>query len=310
MNSPLEHNEAIVLRSTGSWYTVLTSTNEIKECRLRGKLRTKGLRTTNPVAAGDHVFIEQVNDDTLITSIKERHNYIIRKSINLSKAYHIIAANIDQAILIVTMAFPRTSYGFINRFLLTAEAYHIPAIIVFNKADIYDGEILERYKTFQKIYEQAGYKSLLVSALKGTNIEEFAALLKNKVSLVSGHSGVGKSALINAIEPQLNLRTSDVSIYNDKGKHTTTFAEMHPLNSGGFIIDTPGIKEFGVVDFKKEEISHYFPEMLRYLGQCRFNNCSHRSEPGCAVKEAVKKGHIHAKRYEGYLNIINDEDVD
>lgn len=302
--------KATVLRSTGSWYLVLSEDRQVLDCRIRGKFRTKGLRTTNPVAVGDHVHIENVNGDWMIVHIEDRHNYIIRKSIKKSKAHHIIAANIDQALLIVTMAFPKTSMGFINRFLLTAEAYHIPATIVFNKSDLYENEIRKRYGHFKDIYESAGYKTLLVSALEGSNIDIFRELLHDKVSLLSGHSGAGKSALINAAEEGLNLKTSEVSHYNDKGRHTTTFAEMHPLKNGGFIIDTPGIKEFGVVDFQKWEVSHYFPEMLQYLNQCKFNNCTHTNEPACAVIKAVGEGKIRSERYEGYLNIINDEDVD
>ena len=302
--------KATVLRSTGSWYLVLSEDQQVLDCRIRGKFRTKGLRTTNPVAVGDHVRIENVKGDWMIVHIEERHNYIIRKSIKKSNVHHIIAAYSDQARLIVTMAFPKTSMGFINRFLLTAEAYHIPTTIVFNKSDLYENEIWQRYERFKNIYESAGYKTLLVSALEGSNIGMFRELLHDKVSLLSGHSGAGKSALINASEEGLNLKTSEVSNYNDKGRHTTTFAEMHPLKNGGFIIDTPGIKEFGVVDFQKWEVSHYFPEMLPYLNQCKFNNCTHTNEPACAVIKAVEEGKIRSERYEGYLNIINDEDVD
>lgn len=298
-----------ITKSTGSWFTVNTELGEVYNCKLKGKFRMKGIKTTNPVAVGDQVIFELEKDKQtgVITKILKRENYIIRKSTKLSKVSHIIAANIEQAILIITLAHPRTSTGFVDRFLVTAEAYHIPANLVFNKIDLYNDELAEAEQTWNEIYSAAGYNCLSVSALKGDNIADFKALLKNKRSLLSGHSGVGKSALINAIEPALELRTKDLSGYHKVGMHTTTFAEMHPLSFGGFIIDTPGIKEFGLVDFDRKKIAERFPEMRKYMHDCKFSNCTHIHEPGCAVVEAIEMGEIQLTRYESYLSIVNDD---
>jgi len=272
----------------------------------------KGIKTTNPIAVGDKVdFLPDKDENAgLITKIFPRHNHIIRKATNLSKLSHIIAANIDQALLVASIYEPRTSAGFIDRFLVTAEAYHIPAIIVFNKIDIYDEKRFVELDKITGIYRAAGYPCYIVSALTGQNVDTLKAVIKDKTNLFSGISGVGKSALINAIEPGLTLKTGIISDYHKKGKHTTTFPEMHPLSFGGFIIDTPGIREFGLVDFRKEEIAERFPEMRRFMHDCQFNNCSHIHEPRCAVKDAVESGEIPASRYESYLRIYQDDYLD
>lgn len=298
-----------IIKSTGSWFTVNTDMGEVYNCKLKGKFRIKGIKTTNPVAVGDHVMFELEKDKEtgVITKILQRDNYIIRKSTKLSKVSHIIAANIEQAILIITLAHPRTSTGFVDRFLVTAEAYHIPANLVFNKNDLYNDELAEIEQNWKEIYSDAGYNCLSVSALERNNIEDFKELLRDKRSLLSGHSGVGKSALINAIEPKLALKTKDLSGYHKVGMHTTTFAEMHPLSFGGYIIDTPGIKEFGLVDFDRKKIAERFPEMRKFMHSCKFSNCTHIHEPDCAVVEAIENGQIHLTRYESYLSIVNDD---
>lgn len=302
--------EAKVIKSTGSWYTVLTEAGEKIDCRIKGIFRTKDIKTTNPVAVGDRVVIELEPDQAtgIIVELLERENYIIRKSANLSKQSQIIAANIDQAILVVTLASPRTSFGFIDRFLVTAEAYHIKALLIFNKIDIYEEEDLEFLQEVQQMYKDIGYDSLQISGLKQQNIDALQAMLIDKTSLISGHSGVGKSTLINRLIPDLELKTSAISDFSSKGVHTTTFAEMFELPQGGFIIDTPGIKELGIVDLKPEEISHYFPEMKKRLQNCKFNNCIHINEPGCAIKKAVDDSEISLTRYESYLSILMNED--
>jgi len=304
--------EGVVIKSTGSWFRVRIAAGEEIECKLKGKFRMKGIKTTNPVAVGDHViFKKQANENIgLIVDIKRRHNHIIRKSTNLSKVSHIIAANIDLAILVVTLKDPLTSPGFIDRFLVTSEAYHINAALVFNKIDIYGEKELAKLEELIRIYESAEYPCLKISALTGQNINLVVELMKDKVSLFSGISGVGKSALINTIEPGLNIKTGDISDYHKKGKHTTTYPEMHPLSFGGYIIDTPGIREFGLVDFRKDEIAERFPEMRRYMHDCQFNNCTHIHEPKCAVKEAVENGGIPASRYNSYLRIYSDDYLD
>ncbi len=301
--------KGLVIRSTGSWYTVLTDAGETFTCKIKGRFRLQGIKSTNPVAVGDRVLFSPVGEDHtgFIKKIEPRRNYIIRKAVRLSKRSHIIASNIDQAVLIVSLSFPRTSTGFIDRFLLTAEAYHIPAIIVFNKIDLYDDDLLEMHEELVEIYENAGYRTLAVSAKENIHIEEFKLLLTNKVSLLSGHSGVGKSSLINRVEPGLNLREGDISHIHQKGKHTTSFASMHPLSFGGYVIDTPGIKEFGLVDMEKREIAGRFPEFRKYIGACRFNDCLHVNEPDCAIVEAVEKGDIHPMRYYNYLSILKDD---
>lgn len=304
--------KGIVIRSTGSWFTVREQNGDIVECKLKGSFRIKGIKTTSPVAVGDKVefYIPQGQDAGLITDILPRTNHIIRKSTNLSKVSHIIAANIDLALLIVTLKDPITSPGFIDRFLVTSEAYHIPAAIVFNKTDIYDDYLLEKLDVVMKVYENAGYKTFRVSALTGENVNLVADEIRDKINLFSGISGVGKSALINAIEPGLKLKTGNISVYHQKGKHTTTFPEMHPLSHGGYIVDTPGIREFGLVEFRKEEIAERFPEMRNLMHKCQFNNCTHIHEPNCGVKKALEEGTFPITRYRSYLKIYNDDYLD
>lgn len=280
------------------------------KCRLRGKFKMAGVKSTNPLAVGDMVEFQTDpgQETSTITAISDRRNYIIRKATNLSKQTHIIAANMDQAMVIATLAEPRTSTGFIDRFLVTCEAYSIPAVIVFNKSDLYDEESQEYIEQLTRMYCDVGYQTLIVSATQRQNLEAFEAMLRGKTTLLAGHSGVGKSTLINAIEPSLNLKVQTISQAHLKGRHTTTFAEMFQLSNGGFIIDTPGIKEFGLVDFEPWELSHYFPEMRVLFNQCRFDNCTHHNEPGCKVKEAVENGKISILRYSNYLNMLLGED--
>lgn len=299
--------KGIIVESTGSWYAVEDETGKLHNCKLKGNFKTKGIKNTNPIAVGDNVEFEVTDDVGLIKIIQERRNYIIRKSTNLSKQHHIIASNIDQAILVVSMFEPRTSTGFIDRFLVTAEAYSIPAILVFNKLDLYSHEELKELDIMTQIYAKAGYESIHVSAKIGTNLNLLISTLKGKKSLFAGHSGVGKSALVNAIDPTKNLKIGQISDYHNKGKHTTTSATMHKLSFGAYIIDTPGIKEFGLIDFHKSELSHYFPEMQEFLGKCKYNNCTHEKEAGCKVKDAVEEGEISESRYQNYLKILNDE---
>jgi ribosome biogenesis GTPase len=303
--------QGLVTKSTGSWYQVQTPDGERYDCRIKGKFRIKGLTTTNPVAVGDKVDfeLEPEQQQGVIVKLYDRRNYIIRKSINLSKQAQIIAANLDQAFLVVTLASPRTSLGFIDRFLVTAEAYDIPASLVYNKLDMFSEEGLEILGEYKAVYEKLGYPCYEVSALEGTNIPQLKEKLKDKITLFSGHSGVGKSSLMNAILPDLQLRTMEVSEWSDKGMHTTTFAEMYDLPGGGSIIDTPGIRELGVIDIEQQELSHFFPEMRSRLNQCRFNNCRHINEPGCAVLEALENGDIEPSRYESYLSIYNGNDT-
>lgn len=302
--------QGLVTKSTGSWYQV-RSGNQTIDCRIKGKFRTKGITTTNPLAVGDVVDFEMEPEQGtgVVTNLIQRKNYIIRKSINLSKQAQIIAANLDLALLVVTLASPRTSLGFIDRFLVTAEAYGIPACLIFNKLDLFSDEGLVILAEYQSIYENIGYPCYSVSAIEGTNIHEVQNLLKDKVTLFSGHSGVGKSSLINRLLPDLDLRTHMVSDWSDKGMHTTTFAEMFELPQGGYIIDTPGIRELGVIDIEKQELSHFFPEMRARLNQCRFNNCRHINEPGCAVLDAIEEGEIAPSRYDSYLSIYNGNDT-
>ncbi|WP_183562364.1 ribosome small subunit-dependent GTPase A [Mucilaginibacter sp. SP1R1] len=301
----------LITKSTGSWYQVQTPDGQRIDCRIKGKFRMKGITTTNPVAVGDVVDFEMEPEQQsgVITNLRQRKNYIIRKAINLSKQAQIIAANLDQALLVVTLASPRTSLGFIDRFLVTAEAYDIPARLIFNKLDLFSDEGLEILADYKAVYENIGYPCFEVSALEGTNIDHVQELLKDKVTLFSGHSGVGKSSLINALLPNLDLRTHMVSEWSDKGMHTTTFAEMFELPQGGFIIDTPGIRELGVIDIEKQELGHFFPEMRSRMNECRFNNCRHINEPGCAVLEALEAGEIELSRYESYLSIYHGNDT-
>jgi len=303
--------EGLVTKSTGSWYQVKTPGGQRVDCRIKGIFRTKGITTTNPIAVGDQVdfTMEPELGTGVITDLHQRKNYIIRKSINLSKQAQILAANLDQAFLVVTLASPRTSLGFIDRFLVSAEAYDIPASLVFNKLDLFSDEGLEILDDFKAIYKNIGYPCYEVSALAGTHVDQVAEAIRDKVTLFSGHSGVGKSSLINALLPELQLRTTEISEWHDKGMHTTTFAEMFELPHGGYIIDTPGIRELGVIDIEKQELSHFFPEMRARLNQCRFNSCRHITEPGCAIIKAVEEGEITLSRYESYLSIYHGNDT-
>jgi ribosome biogenesis GTPase len=300
--------EGIVIKSTGSWIRVRVPDGTRLECKLKGQFRVRNIKHTNPVAIGDRVEIEHLPGDShgMITHIRERENYIIRKATKLSKVSHIIAANLDHAYLIVTMAQPRTSNGFIDRFLVTAAGYFVPASLIFNKIDICDGDLLAAIDEMSTIYENAGYSCYRVSALRGDGVEQIRELLRGKVNLFSGHSGAGKSALIKAVEPTLRPRIGTLSEAHQKGKHTTTFAEMYELSNNGFIVDTPGIKEFGLIDFDKGEIPRCFPEMDRLLPFCQYKNCSHTHEPGCAVKEGLETGTVSILRYNSYLSILND----
>ena len=300
--------EGIVIKSTGSWITVRHPDGRRIDCKLKGQFRIKGLRSTNPVAIGDKVIFEMMPEEEtgFISRILDRHNYIIRKAIKLSKITHILAANIDHAYLVVTLAFPRTSNGFIDRFLVTAAGYYIPASLIFNKTDLYDEKLAAYEQELQAVYENAGYPCFSVSALTGEGVDCIRNLLAGKINLFSGHSGAGKSALIGAIEPGLDMKTGKLSTYHKKGMHTTTFAEMFELTNHGFVIDTPGIKEFGLIDFEKSEIPRCFPEMERLLPQCQYNNCTHTHEPNCAVKAALESGDVSRIRYNSYLSILND----
>ncbi|TXK48032.1 ribosome small subunit-dependent GTPase A [Pontibacter qinzhouensis] len=301
----------IVIKSTGSWYLVRAENNTLYRARLRGKFKLKGMKVSNPLAVGDRVEfdIEKVDEETaVIHKIEPRENYIIRQSTHKSGYSHIIAANLDHALLIATLVSPRTSFGFIDRFLVTAEAYDIPVTIVYNKADMYDEEMQDYQRQISFLYSQAGYQSLSVSASLNQGLDEIEKLIKGKTTLFSGHSGVGKSSLINRLIPDLAIKTSEISAFSDKGVHTTTFAEMFEVEEGTYIIDTPGIKELGVIDIPKNELSHFFPEMKELLNKCRFNNCTHFNEPGCAVVDAVRHNQIALSRYQSYLSIMHGDD--
>ncbi|HLW32873.1 MAG TPA: ribosome small subunit-dependent GTPase A [Aequorivita sp.] len=301
-----------VYKSTGSWYSVKGEDGIFYNCRIRGRFRIGDIKSTNPVAVGDHVQIkiEKKGDEELgvISDIFPRNNYIIRRSVNLSKQTHIIAANIDTAFLLVTLNNPPTFTAFIDRFLVTAEAYHIRAVILFNKIDTYNDDELLEIKLLAALYRKIGYECIGISAVTGKNLDKVKALMQDKVSMFSGHSGTGKSTLINAVEPGLNLRTAQISEQHLQGQHTTTFAEMFDLSFGGQIIDTPGIKGFGLVEMKKEELGDYFPEFFALKGKCRFNNCMHLEEPHCAVKEALEEEEIAWSRYKSYLQILEGEE--
>ncbi|MES2779250.1 MAG: ribosome small subunit-dependent GTPase A [Bacteroidota bacterium] len=303
--------EGVVVKSTGSWYSVRVARGEHIQCRIKGKFRMDGIKHTNPISVGDIVDfeMEEGREEGVIHKIHDRKNYIIRKASNLSKQTHILASNLDQAVIVASLVQPATSLGFIDRFLATAEAYHVPAIIVFNKSDLYGDALKEILDDTISIYHNIGYKVLLCSATEKVQIEELRTLLKDKTTLFMGHSGVGKSTLLNAVESNLDLKTGEISSYSNKGKHTTTFAEMFDLSFGGNIIDTPGIKELGVVDFDKRLVSHYFREMKVLVGQCKFNDCQHVNEPGCMVIKAVMEGRIREERYASYLSILNNEDI-
>lgn len=306
----MEQN-GLVLRSTGSWYDVRNADGHVYQGRLKGKFKIKGLKVTNPIAVGDRVTFE-VEDESentaVITDITPRENYIIRQSVHKTAHGHILAANLDQAVLLATLTLPRTSLGFIDRFLVSAESFRIPTVVVFNKTDILNEEGLAYQQEIMEIYERVGYRCLATSATEGEGVDAFRQLLDHKVTLLSGHSGVGKSSLVNAISPDLNLRTNEVSTFANKGVHTTTFAEMFELTPDTYLIDTPGIKELGLIDTSKEEISHYFPEMRDHLNECRYHNCLHINEPGCAIKEAVAEGNIAESRYLSYLSMMEGGD--
>ncbi|MFN8291306.1 MAG: ribosome small subunit-dependent GTPase A [Chitinophagaceae bacterium] len=299
--------KALVYKSTGSWYTLKDEAGRTWNGRTKGVLKLDDITSTNPVAVGDWVEAapENEHDSTaVISAILDRHNYINRQSPRHKHQHHIVAANLDQSMLITTLKEPRTSQGFIDRFLVASEMYHVPAVIVFNKSDLYRDKETDKYEQWKEMYEAVGYKVLLVSAEKKEGIEELKALLKDKITLLSGHSGVGKSSLMNVIIPEMSLKTGEISGWSGKGQHTTTFAEMYDLPGGGRIIDTPGMREFGLVDIEKQEVSHYFPEMRERLSHCQFNNCLHFNEPGCAIKEAVNNKEIHEDRYISYLGIM------
>lgn len=302
----------IVYKSTGSWYTVKSIDNHFYDCRIKGKFRMKGIKSTSPIAVGDVVDFEldETSDETIgsIHNIHERTNYIVRKSVNLSKQSHIIASNIDVVFLLVTINNPITTTSFIDRFLVTAEAYHIKAVLIFNKIDTYDEATLEEQLYLQYIYSQIGYECLRVSATAGIGLEELKKMMKGKVCMFSGHSGVGKSTLVNALEPNLNVKTKEISDLHQQGQHTTTFAEMFDLSFNSKIIDTPGIRGFGIVDMEKSEIKGYFPEFFALEDQCKFNNCLHKDEPNCAIKNALDEDKIAWSRYKSYLQILEGDE--
>lgn len=303
--------EGLVIKSTGKWYKVRLANAEVVDAQIRGKFRMKGIKSTNPLAVGDKVTLEEEKDETwVIKTILERSNYIIRKSVNLSKQAHIIAANVDHAFLFVTVARPDTSYGFIDRFLVTAEAYQIPVTILINKIDSYSETELQKADEVYNTYAKIGYDVRRISALQRTNTSELKALFKDKISMLGGHSGAGKSTLINSISPGLDIKVQEVSESHNKGQHTTTFAEMHELKEGGFVIDTPGIKGLGLIDIEKEELHLLFPEMHALLPECKFHNCRHINEPKCAVQGALKRGEVSENRYKSYLTMYEDFGAD
>jgi ribosome biogenesis GTPase len=299
--------QACVYKSTGSWYSVKGDDGRMYNARIRGKLKISDITSTNPIAVGDRVEIESEESEgnMVIAGVCKRDNYINRVSPHNKTQHHIVAANVDQSLLFATLKSPRTSLGFIDRFLITSEAYHVPAIVVLNKTDIYGKKEQEALKEIKAIYESVGYPILEMSISENVGVDEVISLLRGKTTLLSGHSGVGKSSFINKILPDLTLKTQDVSGWSGKGMHTTTFAEMFDLPFGGRIIDTPGIREMGLVDISRQELSHYFPEMRNILQQCQFNNCLHIEEPGCAIKKALESGSIHAERYASYVTILD-----
>ena len=302
-----------VIKSTGSWYLVRdAATQQLHRCRLRGRFKIKGLKVSNPLAVGDVVTFESETSPAegaaVITAIAPRRNYIVRQSVHKTAHANIVGANLDQALLVVTLVSPATSFGFIDRFLVTAEAYHVPVWLIFNKADLYDADTLTYQTEIAGMYASLGYHGVRCAAATGDGVADVAALLAGKTSLLSGHSGVGKSTLINALVPDLDLKTAEISQFSDKGVHTTTFAEMLEIVPGTYLIDTPGIKELGLVDIKPAELAGYFPEMRALLNQCRYHNCQHTHEPGCAVREAVDAGRIALPRYDSYLSMLAGED--
>ncbi len=303
--------KGLVYKSTGSWYTVKDETGKFRNARIKGIFKIDDITSTNPVSVGDEVEIEtesETENTVMITEIHQRKNYINRQSPRFKHQHHIVAANIDQSLLLATLKEPRTSQGFIDRFLVASEMYHVKPLIVFNKTDLHKRKEEERFEEWKHMYETIGYKVKGISIKNNTGVDEVKELLANRITLISGHSGVGKSSLLNAILPDLKLKTQDVSGWSGKGIHTTTFAEMFDLPSGGKIIDTPGMREFGLVDLAKQELSHYFPEMRERLRNCQFNNCLHINEPGCAIKEAVINGEINEDRYVSYVSILESLD--
>ncbi|MGP1421920.1 MAG: ribosome small subunit-dependent GTPase A [Tannerella sp.] len=299
----------LVVKNTGSWYTVHTDDGRSVDCKIKGSFRLKGIRSTNPVTIGDRVEIEEnCEGSAFITAIGDRRNYMIRRASNLSKQSHILAANIDLALLVVTIHYPQTTTTFIDRFLATAEAYGIPALLVFNKIDRYDADELEYLEGLMTLYRTIGYDCMKLCATSGEGIDALSDKISNKITLLSGHSGVGKSTIINKLLPHAKLRTKDISEYHKAGVHTTTFSEMIPLPNGGYLIDTPGIKGFGTIEMQGVEVAHYFPEIFKHSADCRFSNCTHTNEPGCAVREAVEAHYISQSRYKSYLNILEDKD--
>jgi ribosome biogenesis GTPase len=296
--------KGLVVKNTGSWYTVRTDDGQLLDCKVKGSFRLKGIRTTNPVAVGDRV---EINEEGWITSIEDRRNYIIRKSINLSKQSHIIAANVDQAFLIVTVANPQTSTTFIDRFLASAEAYRVPVVLIFNKTDLLDEDALRYQQAVVNLYETIGYECRQISAETGEGVDDLRPMLDGKITLLSGNSGVGKSTLINRLVPGANLRTAEISDAHNTGMHTTTFSEMISLTSG-YLIDTPGIKGFGTFDMEPEEITSYFKDIFHFSKDCRFSNCTHTHEPGCAVLKAVEEHYIAESRYQSYLSMLDDKE--
>lgn len=299
--------EAVVYKSTGSWYVVKDENGKIWNARMKGIFKIDGITSTNPIAVGDRIRIESENElesSSMITEILPRKNYINRQSPRHKHQHHIIAANLDQSLLVVTLRDPKTSQGFIDRFLVASESFHVPALLVFNKSDLYRSKELELFDHLKNMYETIGYKVFQTSVKEGVGLDVLGAALQNKTTLISGHSGVGKSSLLNALLPTLQIKTQEVSDWSGKGMHTTTFAEMYDLPGGGAIIDTPGMREFGLVDISKQELSHYFPEMRDRLQECQFNNCQHINEPGCAIKDAVAAGQITEDRFVSYYNIL------
>ena len=295
--------KGLVVKNTGSWYTVRTDDGQLIDCKIKGNFRLKGIRSTNPVAVGDRVTVA----DAFITDIEDRRNYIIRKSQNLSKQSHILAANVDQAFLVVTVNYPQTSTTFIDRFLASAEAYRVPVVLIFNKTDLLDADELRYQQLMVRLYETIGYTCKQISATKGEGVEDLRPLLEGKITLLSGNSGVGKSTLINRLVPHVNLRTAEISDAHNLGQHTTTFSEMIPLG-GGWVIDTPGIKGFGTFDMEPEELTSYFREIFHFSKNCRFSNCTHTHEPGCAVLKALEEHYIAPSRYQSYLSMMEDKD--